>query len=98
MLITSSPHTIRVSRQSLLSANDKGDNEMVRGLCTDLLAFTLKLRKTRENLSQETIDEGCATSYHVKWSSLLQNEIGRIAQHVSNRNGRKQGKDGVRTD
>ena len=32
----------RVSRQSLLSTNDKGDNEM---LCRDLLAFTSQLRK-----------------------------------------------------
>ena len=32
-------------------ANDKGDNEMIRGLCTDLLAFALQLRKTPENLS-----------------------------------------------
>ena len=28
---------IRVSRQSHLSANDKGDNEIIPGLCTDLL-------------------------------------------------------------
>ena len=32
-------------------ANDKGDNEMILGLCTDLLAFALQLRKTPENLS-----------------------------------------------
>ena len=31
--------------------NDKGDNEMILGLCTDLLEFTLRLRKTAENLS-----------------------------------------------
>jgi hypothetical protein len=33
-------HLPRVSRQSRLSANDNGDNEMM-GLCTDLLAFKL---------------------------------------------------------
>ena len=32
-------------------ANDKGDNEMVLGVCTDLLAFALQPRKTPENLS-----------------------------------------------
>ena len=31
-------------------ANDK-DNEMILGLCTDLLAFALQLSKTLENLS-----------------------------------------------
>ena len=32
-------------------ANDKGDNEMILRLCTDLLAFALQPRKTPENLS-----------------------------------------------
>jgi len=32
-------------------ANDKDDNEMILGLCTDLLAFALQPRKTPENLS-----------------------------------------------
>ena len=32
-------------------ANDKGDNEMILGLCRDLLAFALQPRKTPENLS-----------------------------------------------
>ena len=52
--------SVRVSSQRPLSssvasvtsvANDKGDNEMILGLCTDLLAFALQLRKTPENLS-----------------------------------------------
>ena len=30
-----------LSRLSRLSANDKGDNKMISGRCTDLLAFTL---------------------------------------------------------
>ena len=41
----------RVSCQSRLSADDKGGNEMIPGLCTDLLAFILQLRKTPKNLS-----------------------------------------------
>ena len=31
-------------------ANDKGDNEMILGLCTGLLAIALQPRKTPENL------------------------------------------------
>ena len=51
------PAPVRVSSQrpsapSVVSvtwvANDKADNEMILGLCTDLLAFA---RKTPENLS-----------------------------------------------
>ena len=38
-------HLPRVSRQS---ANDKGDNEIYRVMCTDNLAFVLRLRKTPE--------------------------------------------------
>ena len=37
--------------------NDKGDNEMILGLCTDLLAFALCLRKIPENLSRTLFDE-----------------------------------------
>ena len=32
-------------------ANGKGVNEMIPGLCTDLLTFALQLRKIPENLS-----------------------------------------------
>ena len=55
-----SPTPVRVPSQRPLApsvasvtsvANDKGDNEMILELCTDLLAFALKLRKTPENLS-----------------------------------------------
>ena len=36
-------------------ANDKGDNVFIPGLCTDFLAFALRLRNTPENLSSETV-------------------------------------------
>ena len=42
-----------------------------RGLCTDLLAFALKPRKTPENLS-----------HRLKWDPFPPNEVGRISQHV----------------
>ena len=51
------PVPVRVPSQMPLAprvtsvANDKGDNEMIPGLCTDLLVFALQLRKTSENLS-----------------------------------------------
>ena len=35
-----------------------------------------------ENLSYETIDEGCATSHRLQLDPLPPNEVGRIAQHV----------------
>ena len=34
-----------------LSANNEGEDEMIPGMCTNLLAFTFRLKKTRENLS-----------------------------------------------
>ena len=63
-------HLPRVSRQSRMSANYKDDDEMIPGLCTDLLAFTLQVRKTRENFSKETLHEGCAISHRLKWGPL----------------------------
>ena len=39
----------------MLVANDKGDNEMILGLCTDLLVFALQLRKTS---ARRPSDEG----------------------------------------
>ena len=54
------PANVRVPSQRPLApsvgsvtsvANDKGDNVMILGLCTDLLAFALQPRKTPENLS-----------------------------------------------
>ena len=56
------------------------------GVGTDLLEFTLQLRKTSENLSLETDDEGCAAivSNGVPYPP---NYVGKNAQHV-----RKEGK------
>ena len=53
--MTVPPALVRVPSQRPLAlnvasvmsvANDKGHNEITLGLCTDLLAFTLQLRKT----------------------------------------------------
>ena len=49
------PAPVRVPSQRPLVPNvtsvDKGDNEKILGLCTDLLAFAIQPRKTPENLS-----------------------------------------------
>ena len=54
------PASIRVPSQIPLAprvasvtsvANDKGDNEVILGLCTDILAFALQLRNTLEKRS-----------------------------------------------
>ena len=51
------PAPVRVPSQRPLApsvmsvANDKGDNKMILGLCTDILAFALQPRETPENLS-----------------------------------------------
>ena len=44
-------HLPRVSLQSRLSPNDTGNNEIKLGLCTYLMAFTLRVGITPENLS-----------------------------------------------
>jgi hypothetical protein len=55
-LLSMEPKSLAPSVMKVTSvANDKDDNEMVLGLCTDLLAFALQLRKTPENLSQEIV-------------------------------------------
>ena len=43
-------HLPRVLCQSL-SANNRGNNEMISGLCSDLLEFALKLRKIPEKIN-----------------------------------------------
>ena len=37
-------------------ANDQDDNEMILGLCTDLLAFALQLRKT---FNDDSVRQSC---------------------------------------
>jgi hypothetical protein len=56
-----------------------------RGLCTDLLAVVLCLRKTPENLGYETFEKNCATSHRLKWVPFL--EIRLVGSH--NMSGRK---------
>ena len=62
-------------------------------LSTDLLSFTLQLRKTSV---RRPSDEGCAISHYLKCSPFPPNEVSRIAQYVRNGKGRK-GQDGINT-
>ena len=61
-----------------------------RGLCTGIMALTLRLRKTPENLSWDTVCWRLATTHRLKWVPLLLNEVGRIAQHVREKQGKKE--------
>ena len=64
------PAPVRVPSQWSFAPNvmsvAKGKSE----LCTDLLAFTLQLRKNLENLSKETVEEGCAPSHSHQMGSF----------------------------
>ena len=70
-------HLPRVLHQSHLHLpGNKGDNEMIAEVVHTSPGICLT---AEENLSMETIDEGCATSHHhLKWCLLLPNEVGRM--------------------
>ena len=59
---------------------------MILGTVHNILAFALQLRKTPEHFSYEIIH------HRLKWGPFSPNEVGRIAQHVSKGEGRKEGK------
>ena len=69
------------------------DNEVIRGLCTDLLTFLTVAEISR--IPQETVNEGCVISHRLKWDPLPLNEVGRIAQNFRKGKGRNEGKDGL---
>ena len=61
----------RVPHQSRLSASD----EMIPKVVNRSLTFTLRLNKTNENLCQDPVDEGHATSHCLKWGPSPPNEV-----------------------
>ena len=73
-------HLHRVSRQSCLSANDKGVNEMILG-AVQRSPRALKLRKTLEISARRQSYDDWATCHRVNWGPLPTNEVDRIAQH-----------------
>ena len=64
------------------------------GLCTDLLAFFLRLRKTLENLSYKTVWWRLCEQSLPQLGSITSKWLNRIAQHLRERERRKSGKDG----
>jgi len=83
------PAPVRVPRQRSLAPSVSSVCRLMisvirlyRGLCTDLLAFALQLRKTSSRRpSMKTVRP-------VKWGPLPPHEICRIAQNVRNGKGR----------
>ena len=71
--------------QSRLSANDKGDNEMVSG---PVHRSGINLMIKESPRKPQPGDHHC-----LKWGPLPPNYIGRIAQHIKNGQGRKSGND-----
>ena len=57
--------------------------------CTDILAFLSRLRKPQKTSTRRPSNEGCATSHDLKWDRLPSNKLGRIAQHVREKERRK---------
>jgi hypothetical protein len=40
---------------------------------------------TEKTSARRLSDKGSANCYHLKWDSLLSNEVGKIAQHIGER-------------
>ena len=59
------------------------------------LGIYLTAEENPGKLQQETVDESCATSYRLKWGSLLPHEVSMVAQQVRKGEGRKEENDGV---
>ena len=66
----------RVSCQSHLSSNDKGDETIPRAMYRSPGIYL-----TAENLGKETDHDGCAT-HQLKYGPLPTNEFGGRAKHV----------------
>ena len=72
-------HPSLTSSSTCLWANNEIDNEMKAGICTDLLAFNLRLMKSRKTCVRRLSDKGCTTSHRLKFGPLPQNDVSRIA-------------------
>ena len=85
-------HLPRISR---LSANGKGDNEMIPGTVHRSHGIYLTAEGNSGKPLLEDHHEGCATSHRLKWGPLPPNDVSRTTQHVSKREGRKKLNDRV---
>jgi hypothetical protein len=86
-------HLSRVSSQSRLSANDKGDNEMMPRAVHRSPDTYLK----GEQNKGEHLLGGYTTRHRLKWGFLPPNEVGRIAQNVTKGKGRKERENNPKT-
>ena len=75
------------SHQSLLSANNKGDNEVKLRAMHRSLSIYIMAEKTSARRSS---DKDCATNQHLKWGPLPSNEVSRTTKHVREGEGRKE--------
>ena len=85
-------------RQSRLSTNNKGDNEMISGAVLRPPGVYIIAEENPDKTSamRPTIKD--VTNHLLKWGPLPPNEVGRVAQHTRKGEERKDGKDvgGVR--
>ena len=82
-------HLSRVSCQSRLSANDKGDIDLVPEAVHKSPGIYLIAKEIPGKPQLGTVDEYCATTHCLKRGPLSPNEVGIIAQHVRKGEGRK---------
>ena len=89
------PAPVRFPSQRPLVPSQSRRSLMIRvmikwswGLCTDLMAFALQLRKPQKTSTRRPPDEGM-TSHCLKWGPLPPNDVSRIAQHIKKGEGRK---------
>ena len=87
-------HLPRVSRQSLLSANDKVDNEMILGAVhrSPVIRLTFEENPRKPQLGDHLMKGQCDQS-SPQMGFLPSNEVGRIAQKIRKGKG-KGGMDG----
>ena len=86
-------HLQKVLRQSRLLLMIGVIMRCSRGPCTDVLAFTLQLRKTPENRNQQTVNKDFATSHRLKWGPLTAIEVCAITQSQKRRKKERRGTD-----
>ena len=77
---------------SCLLANDKGDNDMKPGLCTDPGIYCMAKENTGKPRLGDRRMKVVRPSHCLKWGTLSPSDIGKIAQHVREEERRKEEK------
>ena len=81
-------HLFRTSFQLRLSANDKGNKEVILEAVHRSLGIYPTTEKNPGNLQLG----GCATCHRLKWGPLPQNDFDRIVRNVGEGDGREEEK------